>query len=754
MTGVRLFLNSLGPEVEDPEEEAFLLFSQTIPSQNLGFVDSKATEIDLTINGRDLTIHQSPTMLSSNRDGGTTGAVIWKITPLFAKWISLPTNPLLQHQIITPESVVLELGCGISGLIALTLSPLLQTYVLTDQPYILKLLSQNLSSNSPTPSTTANSKSKSRKSKGLSSASTSTAQSPSTNKIVPLTLDWETDVVSPSLTCSDTTTSFDAIIACDCIYNDALIPPLVQTCIDLCRLRPSSSFSEDGSQPSTPTLCVIAQQLRSPDVFESWLKEFNTYFRVWRVQEGDIQECGLGEDSGFVVHIGILRQESRSQHISIRTIVLQQEAMSVKFLLAMALVVTAVVVCRFFPTKYICKEKHTVIRDLQQATAILKSSTLPSRALPNQRLTRVFSICNAFTTTDQGFYKAFLTDARSLLKTPEESLPTLAREILALVQESSSSIPANKPTPLGPLIQVLCFRFAVLKFCPKTSLSPSSTPSILHITKLINSLWISSKRSDQDHDSQNSMQSSQLHGELNRLFPASSGPTHDNPLNILIPAYETLWRVVLRCFLEISSRRHASAVTAEWKDILEQFRANVTYEQFKERNGRCSLRDIVFESLRLYPPTRRIYRQSCESGAELLAVDVEYLQRTEEIWGVDGSEFRPDRWGKLERGEKTTYKEAWMPFGKACFQCPALNVAPMMIAMLVGGLVHVFGGGEWVLEEEGDGKEFLRGGPLDNGREALEGLRLKRVEVDGQGVRDAYEEGDEVLNLENSHGQG
>jgi hypothetical protein len=51
-----------------------LLFSQSIPSQNLGFVDSKATSIDITVGGRDLTIHQSPTILSSTRDGGTTGA--------------------------------------------------------------------------------------------------------------------------------------------------------------------------------------------------------------------------------------------------------------------------------------------------------------------------------------------------------------------------------------------------------------------------------------------------------------------------------------------------------------------------------------------------------------------------------------------------------------------------------------------------------------------------------------------------------
>lgn len=54
--------------------ESFLLFSQAIPSQNLGFIDPKATSLDITVAGRDLTIQQSPTLLSSNRKEGTTGA--------------------------------------------------------------------------------------------------------------------------------------------------------------------------------------------------------------------------------------------------------------------------------------------------------------------------------------------------------------------------------------------------------------------------------------------------------------------------------------------------------------------------------------------------------------------------------------------------------------------------------------------------------------------------------------------------------
>lgn len=51
-----------------------MLYSQPIPSMNLGFVDSRAASVDVSVADRDYTIHQSPTVLSSSRAGGTTGA--------------------------------------------------------------------------------------------------------------------------------------------------------------------------------------------------------------------------------------------------------------------------------------------------------------------------------------------------------------------------------------------------------------------------------------------------------------------------------------------------------------------------------------------------------------------------------------------------------------------------------------------------------------------------------------------------------
>ncbi len=54
--------------------EAFVIFSQDIPSQSLGFIDAQAALLSLSVAGHDLTINQSRGLLTSDRKAGTTGA--------------------------------------------------------------------------------------------------------------------------------------------------------------------------------------------------------------------------------------------------------------------------------------------------------------------------------------------------------------------------------------------------------------------------------------------------------------------------------------------------------------------------------------------------------------------------------------------------------------------------------------------------------------------------------------------------------
>jgi hypothetical protein len=199
--------------------------------------------------------------------------------------------------VLDSSSAALELGCGISGIIGLALAPLIKSYVLTDQEYVVKLLNENLRENQYQ----ASSSSKGRKSSAKRKRGLVAPVHKEESNIIFQPLDWETDEVTPSLTGLDVSRSFDIVIACDCIYNDALIEPLVQTCIDACKLR-SSDFGA-GRQS---TMCVVAQQLRSAEVFEAWLKAFSKAFRVWRLSDDELID-ELKSNSGFVIHLGILK---------------------------------------------------------------------------------------------------------------------------------------------------------------------------------------------------------------------------------------------------------------------------------------------------------------------------------------------------------------------------------------------------------------------------------------------------------------
>lgn len=224
---------------------------------------------------------------------------------------------------------MIELGCGISGLVALTLAPLVRKYVATDQEYVRRFFRQNVDENRPTSAR----KGSSKKTRGGGGGNVKrgkeypNASSNSNINIEFIPLDWELDVPRNETLHADDTTSeagFDLVISCDCIYNEALIPSFVRTCADVCLLRSTANTSntnekEQEEEKKTPTIAIIAQQQRSPDVFEAWLKETLRYFRVWRVEKFESgpttgsdeagASSGLGDGSGYVVHVLVLRDD-------------------------------------------------------------------------------------------------------------------------------------------------------------------------------------------------------------------------------------------------------------------------------------------------------------------------------------------------------------------------------------------------------------------------------------------------------------
>ncbi|KAK8090565.1 hypothetical protein PG994_000070 [Apiospora phragmitis] len=311
----QLLFDLLGPEVEDAEEETFLLFSQEIPSQNLGFVDARASSLDLTVAGKDYVIHQSPAVLSSNRAGGTTGAVLWKVTPMFADWIASPGNILWKTGVLASTSAVIELGCGISGLTGMALAQRVSRYVLTDQPYVSKWVDANLAENAANLSASGPVATRRR---GKAAAATT---APAGNRVAFAPLDWELDEVTPRLTGSAAVASFDAVVACDCIYNDALIRPLVQTCVDVCKLRTRAAAGAEGEDEEegliiNPKSPRFASSHSSSAIRKSSRagSRSSTGTSVHGGCPSSHLSDALRANAGFVIHVGILRTKPLESH--------------------------------------------------------------------------------------------------------------------------------------------------------------------------------------------------------------------------------------------------------------------------------------------------------------------------------------------------------------------------------------------------------------------------------------------------------
>lgn len=255
----------------------------------MGFIDSKVDALEIEVSGHDYILRQSPGLLTSSRAGGTTGAVLWKITPLLANWLA--SAPPVLAGILHADAIVVELGCGLAGLIGLALSRLVKLFVLTDQDYVMKYLKENISANS------ASNKERQKKTKKKATVKPSMRE----ENLKTLPLDWEKDSVENLRAVLPPEASINLVLLCDCVYNEYLVKPLVQTCVDVCRL---------GSSETRATVLLIAQQLRSHAIFEIFLDGLMKDFDVWRVPDEKIS-TDLQSGSGYTIHLAILKNLGR-----------------------------------------------------------------------------------------------------------------------------------------------------------------------------------------------------------------------------------------------------------------------------------------------------------------------------------------------------------------------------------------------------------------------------------------------------------
>ncbi|KAL4913551.1 hypothetical protein BDW62DRAFT_220604 [Aspergillus aurantiobrunneus] len=342
-----------------------------------------------------------------------------------------------------------------------------------------------------------------------------------------------------------------------------------------------------------------------------------------------------------------------------------------------------------------------------------------ARALENRDLRRAFGIHNAFTTTREAYAKQFVLTASELIRLSREDWDnlgaTLYRSVWNMkVTEKDGRVRFN----LAPMTQALTLRSSLwVSFRMKYEVD---NKLLIDLGEIIHRTWMNVKQGDKlvefrdNYVLRSRLSAVFANHDINMLSPRS------NPLNLIVPGFETLWRLVLRLFIEL--HRHE-----DWRAILVAFVRKPTSTQFSRELGDdgISAEFLVKEALRLYPPTRRIRRTFQFSGSEAretFTADVEACQTDPKVWGADALEFKPARWKK-----KAVVPElSFLAFGGRPFLCPAHHdFGPRAVGLLAGILLDEFGEG-WVLESE-DAREMgdLRSGErLRNDRDAYGGVFL------------------------------
>ncbi|KAJ5964909.1 Cytochrome P450 [Penicillium vulpinum] len=345
-----------------------------------------------------------------------------------------------------------------------------------------------------------------------------------------------------------------------------------------------------------------------------------------------------------------------------------------------------------------------------------------AKAIANKHLPIAFGIDNAFTRTDSIHASMFVEKVKPLINLSTEQW----RDISEFARVTSShwieygfpgmndscgnschkgkqKVDHNRIN-IASLAQILSLKVVLYLMFDKKTHDQTGDESLLSLAQSINRVWISSKLKATGNDIPRFEDDVLLQTSLADIF-GKHGHPEDNPLNLILPSFETMWRVVLRAFLEIKFA--TGKEETGWQETMINFASKPTKLQFDTDSGSppsrpCtddadtsgvqsspSAKHIVRESLRLYVPTRHVHRayqwdQVLRTSYEIKSADIEGCHLRSDIWGSDAERFNPSRWSALTPAQR----DAFMPFGCPPFECPAKpTFGPRMIGVLVGSLL-------------------------------------------------------------------
>ncbi|EDR10786.1 uncharacterized protein LACBIDRAFT_315577 [Laccaria bicolor S238N-H82] len=346
---------------------------------------------------------------------------------------------------------------------------------------------------------------------------------------------------------------------------------------------------------------------------------------------------------------------------------------------------------------------------------------LTERAKANERLVEGMGLSNTFVSPDRTVHKAFTMQARELIKTPQARW-TDFRHLTTQAIHAELANSESHGTLFDRFVQSVTLRVVLVGIMGvQTAVDSLDRESIVVVVEGITKLWSLSKKPSPA--SRKLLVDVKHH--LRRLVLDED--TFPNPLNFVVPAWETLWRVVATAIAYTHDNPRLE------KLFLEVY-VNPKEEVFRaEGKDGVSVKGVVDETMRLHPPSRHISRVRPRLGwswvpGALLNVmeklwpgtqfqrgyaDVEEIQRSS-VWGEDAHVFDPARHstGRLWEGQAETMS---FSFGYGPLRCIAASWAPMAVAVISASIFDCLEGGEYAVVP----------GPNIGAREGWRGWRIE-----------------------------
>ncbi|KAJ7700771.1 hypothetical protein B0H17DRAFT_1128627 [Mycena rosella] len=354
------------------------------------------------------------------------------------------------------------------------------------------------------------------------------------------------------------------------------------------------------------------------------------------------------------------------------------------------------------------------IRRLLDPPPRLMGRLLRSRALPNARLVAAFKLTNTFVSADPTIHIDFVAKCIELFHIAEKDWP----HFNCVAEQAVKLAIPDETIDFRTFVQSVTLSTVVVGLLDTTADITALASDVEAVGDLITQVWILSKKPEEIPPDL----LAKLNDHLRRLMPDEVA--YPNPLDFVVPVWETLWRVVGVTLAHV----HTDIVARAEFQMLNDNPDLLNSREPKPDVTAPSAVDYINEALRLYPPVRHITRHTFKPSRltaflpRFLAArlpprttpeiaDIESTQRSAS-WGPN-----PDAYDAGRFLHHPTLARDLLAFGCGPLKCPASGWARGAAAVIVGAILNRVDGGAY---------EIVRGGGI-GGREGWDGWLVQKV---------------------------